>query len=45
MTGEYLRKVQPGTPYACHCTSLAAKIALAKYCTVQEAGVGMQREW
>lgn len=45
MTGEYLRKVQPGTLYACHCTSLAAKIALAKYCTVQEAGVGMKIVW
>jgi len=29
MTGEYLRKLQPGTLYACHCTSLPAKIALA----------------
>jgi 7,8-dihydropterin-6-yl-methyl-4-(beta-D-ribofuranosyl)aminobenzene 5'-phosphate synthase len=45
MTGEYLRKIQPDTLYACHCTSLAAKIALAKYCTVQEAGVGTRLEW
>ena len=45
MTGEHLRKVQPGVLYACHCTSLAAKITLAKYCTVQEAGVGMRLEW
>jgi len=45
MTGEYLRKLQPGTLFACHCTSLAAKIALAGYCPVQETGVGMKLIW
>jgi 7,8-dihydropterin-6-yl-methyl-4-(beta-D-ribofuranosyl)aminobenzene 5'-phosphate synthase len=45
MTGEYLRKLQPGTLFACHCTSLPAKIALAAYCPVQETGVGMKLAW
>jgi len=45
MTGDYLRKLQLPALHACHCTSLAAKIALAGYSPVQEVGVGMKFEW
>ncbi|MCK9581644.1 MAG: MBL fold metallo-hydrolase [Methanoregula sp.] len=44
-TGKYLNRLHPGAVYACHCTSLAAKIALADFCPMQEAGVGMKLEW
>jgi len=44
-TGEYLQQLHLQALYACHCTSLSSKIALARYCPVQEAGVGLQREW
>jgi 7,8-dihydropterin-6-yl-methyl-4-(beta-D-ribofuranosyl)aminobenzene 5'-phosphate synthase len=45
MTGEYLRKLQLSALHACHCTSLAVKIALAGYSPVQEVGVGMKFDW
>ncbi len=41
-TGKYLRELHLNALHACHCTSLAAKIALARYCPVQEVGVGMK---
>jgi 7,8-dihydropterin-6-yl-methyl-4-(beta-D-ribofuranosyl)aminobenzene 5'-phosphate synthase len=44
-TGEYLKLLQLQSLYACHCTSLSSKIALAGYCPVQEVGVGMKVEW
>jgi 7,8-dihydropterin-6-yl-methyl-4-(beta-D-ribofuranosyl)aminobenzene 5'-phosphate synthase len=44
-TGEYLQKLHLNAVHACHCTSLAAKIALAGYCPVQETGIGMHLEW
>jgi 7,8-dihydropterin-6-yl-methyl-4-(beta-D-ribofuranosyl)aminobenzene 5'-phosphate synthase len=44
-TGEYLQHLQLQAVYACHCTSLSSKIALAGYCPVQEVGVGMHIEW
>ena len=44
-TGEYLASLQLQSLYACHCTSLSSKIALAGYCPVQEAGVGLKLEW
>jgi 7,8-dihydropterin-6-yl-methyl-4-(beta-D-ribofuranosyl)aminobenzene 5'-phosphate synthase len=45
MTGEYLRKLQPGALHACHCTSLASKIVLAGYSPLQDVGVGLKLEW
>jgi len=44
-TGEYLRELHLKSLHACHCTSLASKIALAEYCPVQEVGTGMKLEW
>jgi len=44
-TGEYLQALRLQALYACHCTSLSSKIALAGYCPVQEVGVGMKIEW
>ena len=44
-TGEYLRDFKLQALYACHCTSLSSKIALAGYCPVKEVGVGMNVEW
>ena len=44
-TGEYLRELHLPAVHACHCTSLASKIALAGYCPVLEVGVGMKLEW
>ncbi|MCE5298724.1 MAG: MBL fold metallo-hydrolase [Methanoregulaceae archaeon] len=43
-TGEYLQQLQMQALYACHCTSLSSKIALAGYCPVKEVGVGMKVE-
>jgi 7,8-dihydropterin-6-yl-methyl-4-(beta-D-ribofuranosyl)aminobenzene 5'-phosphate synthase len=45
MTGEYLRALQLPAIHACHCTSLAAKIALNQYCPVKEVGVGIKLDW
>jgi len=44
-TCDYLKRVAPAAVHACHCTSLAAKIALAGSCPVQETGVGLRLEW
>jgi 7,8-dihydropterin-6-yl-methyl-4-(beta-D-ribofuranosyl)aminobenzene 5'-phosphate synthase len=44
-TGEYLQHLQLPSLYACHCTSLSSKIALAGYCPVREVGTGMKIEW
>jgi 7,8-dihydropterin-6-yl-methyl-4-(beta-D-ribofuranosyl)aminobenzene 5'-phosphate synthase len=44
-TGAYLGGLSLRALHACHCTSLAAKIALAGTCPVQEVGVGMKFEW
>ncbi len=40
-TVAYLRKVRPAMLHPCHCTSLAAKIALAAVAPVSEVGVGL----
>ncbi|MCX6690291.1 MAG: MBL fold metallo-hydrolase, partial [Methanoregula sp.] len=44
-TGEYLRDLHLKALHACHCTSLASKIALAHWCPLQETGVGMTITW
>ena len=44
-TGEYLRELHLSALHACHCTSLAAKCALAGYCPLQEVGAGTHLEW
>jgi 7,8-dihydropterin-6-yl-methyl-4-(beta-D-ribofuranosyl)aminobenzene 5'-phosphate synthase len=44
-TGKYLNRLHLKALHACHCTSLPAKLALADYCPMQEAGVGMKIEW
>lgn len=43
-TLEYLKDLQPSSLHACHCTSLAAKIALAQVASLQETGVGLRLE-
>ena len=45
MTGQYLHDLSLDALHACHCTSLASKIALAGYSPLQEVGVGLKREW
>ncbi|MDD1719819.1 MAG: MBL fold metallo-hydrolase [Methanoregulaceae archaeon] len=44
-TGEYLRELSLDALFAGHCTSLQAKIILAKYSPLQETGVGTTLEW
>jgi 7,8-dihydropterin-6-yl-methyl-4-(beta-D-ribofuranosyl)aminobenzene 5'-phosphate synthase len=44
-TGEFLQQLQLQALFACHCTSLSSKIALAGYCPVKEVGVGTNVEW
>lgn len=44
-TGKYLNRLHLDALHACHCTSLPAKRALADYCPLQEAGVGMKIAW
>lgn len=44
-TCRYLEKIQPASVHACHCTSLAARIALAGHCPVKETGVGQKLAW
>lgn len=44
-TGKYLNRLHLEALHACHCTSLPAKLALARYCPMQEAGVGLRLEW
>jgi len=44
-TCTYLQKIRPAAVHACHCTSLASKIALAGSCPLKETGVGLRLEW
>lgn len=44
-TCDYLKKAAPAAVHACHCTSLASKIALAGSCPLKETGVGLRLEW
>lgn len=44
-TLAYLRELKPAALHACHCTSLAAKIALAQVAPVHECGVGLRWEY
>ena len=43
-TGECLRDLHFTSLHVCHCTSLAAKIALARSCPLQEVGAGIPLE-
>lgn len=40
-TTDYLGALRMDSLYACHCTDLAAKIALARQCPVKEVGAGL----
>ncbi|MCP4215610.1 MAG: MBL fold metallo-hydrolase [bacterium] len=40
-TLSYLKKLQPGSLHACHCTDLSSKIALSDVSNVREVGVGL----
>ncbi|WP_286681089.1 MBL fold metallo-hydrolase [Methanoculleus sp. DTU007] len=42
---DYFSEVQPAALHPCHCTDLAAKIALAKVANVRETGVGLTLEY
>jgi 7,8-dihydropterin-6-yl-methyl-4-(beta-D-ribofuranosyl)aminobenzene 5'-phosphate synthase len=44
-TGEYLKKLHLAALHANHCTSLSAKVILAKDCPLEEVGVGMTFDW
>jgi len=44
-TQEYLKKLNPASVHACHCTDQAAKIALAKVTNLQAVGVGMHLDY
>ena len=44
-TCRYLGSLQLKALHACHCTSLASKIVLSRYCLVHEVGTGMILEW
>jgi len=44
-TLSYLKALQPGAVHACHCTDLAAKIALSRVIPLQEVGVGLSIEY
>ena len=44
-TVAYLKNARPAALHPCHCTSLAAKIALAAVAPVKEAGVGFRLEY
>lgn len=44
-TAEYLRTVRPTALHPCHCTSLAAKIALSAVAPVGEIGSGLRLEY
>jgi 7,8-dihydropterin-6-yl-methyl-4-(beta-D-ribofuranosyl)aminobenzene 5'-phosphate synthase len=44
-TIDYLSEIGLAALHACHCTSLASKIALSGYCPVNETGVGMRLKW
>lgn len=42
---DYFAEVRPAPLHPCHCTGLAAKIALAKVADVRETGVGLHLEY
>ncbi|WP_214084091.1 MBL fold metallo-hydrolase [Methanoculleus sp.] len=42
---DYFAGVQPAALHPCHCTDLAAKIALSKVADVRETGVGLHLEY
>jgi len=44
-TLAYLKDLNPAALHACHCTSLAAKVALAQVASLQETGVGLRLEY
>ena len=44
-TVAYLKENVKGTVYPCHCTNLAAKVALYGGLQLEEVGVGLQLEW
>jgi 7,8-dihydropterin-6-yl-methyl-4-(beta-D-ribofuranosyl)aminobenzene 5'-phosphate synthase len=44
-TKKYLRSLHLDALHACHCTSFSSKMALARYCPVQEVGTGLKLEW
>jgi len=44
-TVAYLKEVRPAALHPCHCTSLAAKIALAAVAPVGEVGVGFSLQY
>lgn len=44
-TVEYLHEIRPAALHPCHCTSLAAKIALSAAAPVRETGVGLLLEY
>lgn len=44
-TLAYLARLRPLAVHACHCTSLAARIALAQVVPLQETGVGLRLEY
>lgn len=44
-TLDYFSALQPGAVHACHCTDLAAKIALANVANLKEAGTGMELQY
>ncbi len=41
-TTDYLATLELESLYACHCTDLAAKIAMAQKCPVKEVGAGLK---
>lgn len=41
-TTDYLADLELESLYACHCTDLAAKIALARQCPIKEVGSGLK---
>jgi 7,8-dihydropterin-6-yl-methyl-4-(beta-D-ribofuranosyl)aminobenzene 5'-phosphate synthase len=44
-TCEYLGGLRPAALHACHCTSLAAKVALAGAAPLRETGTGLRLEY
>jgi len=38
---DYFTEVQPAALHPCHCTDLAAKVALAGVANVRDTGVGL----
>lgn len=44
-TLAYLKDLTPSALHACHCTSLAARVALAEVASLHETGVGLRLEY